>query len=90
MSCVPVNRLTYVLQSSTKLLQWKMFVPLVFSLYEEHEDTPSGSLVFTVCTCSTFTVPALGLQRAELSAPIQFLFVSLKFSRVLYWRRFGI
>ena len=24
-----------------------MFVPLVFGLYEEHEDTPSGYLVFS-------------------------------------------
>ena len=25
------------------------FVEHVFDLYEEHENTPSGSLVFTVC-----------------------------------------
>ena len=44
----------------------KMFVELVIGLYEEHKDTPTGSLVFTVC--STYTAPApvtVTLQRAE-------------------------
>ena len=58
-SAFPAARLISVLQSLTKLLQWKMFVQLAFGLYEEHEDTPSGSVVFTVCTYSTYTAPAL-------------------------------
>ena len=46
-----------------------MFVELVFGLYEEHEDTLSGSLTFTVC--STYTAPARAcLPQAELSAPL--------------------
>ena len=35
------------------------FVEHVFDLYEEYDDTPNGSLVFTVCTYSTYTAPAL-------------------------------
>ena len=58
--CVPVSppdlRTSIVNEASA---MENMFVALVFGLYEEHENTPSGSLVFTVCTCSTFTASAL-------------------------------
>ena len=49
-----------VLQSSTKLLRWKMFVELVLGLDEGHEDTPSDSVVFAFCSS---TAPRLVFRR---------------------------
>ena len=59
MFCVAVSPPDLRTLIVNKASAMERFVEHVFDLYEEHEDTPSGSLVFTVCTYSTYTAPAL-------------------------------